>query len=1129
MSGPIGRVVIETQVDLSGYNKSVGQLEKDAEQTTGRLNKLFGGLGGKDMVSGIAAGANQIKDALYGIGSTFDDAFDTIRIGTGATGEQLEGLSEDFRQVFGSVPVSSEEAATAIADLNTRLGLTGKPLQEMATQFLNLSRITGVDLSTAIAKGTRVFGDWGIETDKQAETLDYLFKVSQSTGIGVDSLMTKVVQFGAPLRQMGFSFEETAALLGKWEKEGVNAELAMGSMRIALGKLAQEGVQDTHAALTDLIKQIQEAGSTGDATALAMEYFGSRAGPDMAAAIREGRFSVEDLMASLSASGETINGLAADTDDFAQSWQVYSNKALLFFEPVSSAVFNFASQITPAISTVGALGTGITGLQQAGLPVISTIGKVGGAALEASKAIFNMGNVTKVASGIQAAFNVVLSANPIGLVVLAIAALTAGIILAYQHSETFRNIVNGAFGALRTTVEPVVSWFTANFIPFFTRTIPDAFRATAGFISDVWNGIKTFLDDNWKGILAIAATLLTGPLGLVVLFTTNAFGIRDKVVGAFTELKDKALGLVTDLRDGAIDRATRLKDDFVQRITGLKDAAVDNVTKLRDTATALVGNLRDWVLDRATQLKDGTVQRVMGLKDAALGLFAAFRDEATNRLEESKNNILGRLTDLKDGSIQRVRNLKDDAVALFTGLRDDASNRMEDAKRWVLEKWDALQNGLNGVKTRIADALLWPFSNFRDNASGIMRAAGNFVITKLNQILAGLEAFAGAFANGLNAITNTLGLGNLFPRPSFPRVTYLARGTDNFPGGWAIVGEQGPELVYLGRGSRVIPNDETTQMMAGADISGMRGVHLGVGGIGDVVKGALGKVGNFVGDIADTVKNWASKGAQWVVDQFLGGISLSLDGNFARLGQELVRHLLSAATDFVSELLRQAQDKVQEAVAGDAGGWVLPLKTYVVTQEFGKPLPGLGYNFHTGIDLAAARGTPIYAAGGGTVYAAGYDYSDYSLGYYVGINHADGYQTLYGHMWRQPDVRAGQQVAAGQKIGGVDSTGYSFGDHLHFMVRKNGQLINPRQILAFARGGVINEPVVGLGMRSGSGYLLGESGPEEVTPLGAGGRRAVEVNFRGPVTINAESERAAVRSARRVGWGVSEVLRQRGR
>ncbi len=95
---------------------------------------------------------------------------------------------------------------------------------------------------------------------------------------------------------------------------------------------------------------------------------------------------------------------------------------------------------------------------------------------------------------------------------------------------------------------------------------------------------------------------------------------------------------------------------------------------------------------------------------------------------------------------------------------------------------------------------------------------------------------------------------------------------------------------------------------------------------------------------------------------------------------------------------------------------------------------------HTGIDLAAPQGTPIYAAKGGVVEVAGWSRVGY--GYYVKINHGGGVETLYGHMSRIA-VRSGQRVKQGSLIGYVGRTGFATGPHLHFEVRIGGRTRNP--------------------------------------------------------------------------------------
>ena len=98
---------------------------------------------------------------------------------------------------------------------------------------------------------------------------------------------------------------------------------------------------------------------------------------------------------------------------------------------------------------------------------------------------------------------------------------------------------------------------------------------------------------------------------------------------------------------------------------------------------------------------------------------------------------------------------------------------------------------------------------------------------------------------------------------------------------------------------------------------------------------------------------------------------------------------------------------------------------------------------HTGLDIAARKGTPIKAAASGTVIHAGWKGS---LGKLIVISHGNGVQTYYAHC-NSINVYAGQTVSSGQKIGEVGSTGNSTGPHLHLEVRVNGVAYNPQNWL----------------------------------------------------------------------------------
>jgi murein DD-endopeptidase MepM/ murein hydrolase activator NlpD len=126
---------------------------------------------------------------------------------------------------------------------------------------------------------------------------------------------------------------------------------------------------------------------------------------------------------------------------------------------------------------------------------------------------------------------------------------------------------------------------------------------------------------------------------------------------------------------------------------------------------------------------------------------------------------------------------------------------------------------------------------------------------------------------------------------------------------------------------------------------------------------------------------------------------------------------------------------VPQFIAGAGGKFLWPTQG-IITQY---PV-----SYHMAVDIANAAAPPVAAGDSGVVAFAGC--VRYGYGCHVIINHADGFQTLYGHL-SSYNVDAGVSVGRGQIIGRMGSTGRSTGTHLHFEVRKNGVLLNPLSFL----------------------------------------------------------------------------------
>ena len=128
------------------------------------------------------------------------------------------------------------------------------------------------------------------------------------------------------------------------------------------------------------------------------------------------------------------------------------------------------------------------------------------------------------------------------------------------------------------------------------------------------------------------------------------------------------------------------------------------------------------------------------------------------------------------------------------------------------------------------------------------------------------------------------------------------------------------------------------------------------------------------------------------------------------------------------------------------GGWVRPCSYTSITSPFGyRESPTAGAStYHQGVDLDTGTGWSVVAARAGVVCAASYSNS---AGYYVQIDHQDGFKSIYMHL-SSYSVSVGQIVSAGTYIGATGATGIATGDHLHFGISLNGVWVNPCSYVA---------------------------------------------------------------------------------
>lgn len=326
----IGADTSELQKKLKGVNKEIKNLGKNITVVTAPLMAL--------------------RATAMGVGLKIEEAFRTIKIGTGAAGAALKELKDDFKAIAVLGPQSFGDSAKAIADLNTMTGASGKTLQTLSMAVLDASRMMGTDLGGTITSLGKLLNNWNLRADQGVEVLDKLFFASQATGMGMDAIAQGVTAAGGALRTLGLGLDESIALISTLDKAGLNAQQVMKSLSKALVSMAKEGITDTSEALTSIIDQIKSAKDIGAALEIGKNLFGIKAGADLTLAIREGKVEFSELLGLLKTASGTIADTSKETMTFSERWSTLGNQAAMALEPLGTKLVTIAESYMPALS-----------------------------------------------------------------------------------------------------------------------------------------------------------------------------------------------------------------------------------------------------------------------------------------------------------------------------------------------------------------------------------------------------------------------------------------------------------------------------------------------------------------------------------------------------------------------------------------------------------------------------------------------------------------------------------------------------------------------------------------------------------------------------------------------------------
>lgn len=413
-------------------SKATEKVSEEAENGSKKGLNAIEGIAGALAAAGITAKIIEITSAVYDLVTAFSEAESTVVKATGASGEALNGLTTSMMNAYAASKSGSlEDTAGAIGEINTRMLLTGDELTDVTGKFLDYADITGTNVVGSVQNVTKIMKKWGVEGSEVESVLDKLAYAGQISGISVDTLSSNLITGAASFQEMGLSLDNAIYMIAQLELYGMNGTTAITAMRTAVKKFSDDGL-NAEVALQSVINEIASMENVADATALAVEVFGSRAGVDMVNAIRSGAITVDKLTGSLEVAQGTLSNTAKTAQTLDQKWtQANNNISTAFTSALQPTINGISSAFAGIVNNIGEFLNEHPAVTKA----ITAIG-IGLAVVVAG--IAGVTFVTTVAIPAISAFGVALNValGPIGWVALAITGIVAaGVALIAMFSD----------------------------------------------------------------------------------------------------------------------------------------------------------------------------------------------------------------------------------------------------------------------------------------------------------------------------------------------------------------------------------------------------------------------------------------------------------------------------------------------------------------------------------------------------------------------------------------------------------------------------------------------------------------------------------------------------------------------